>query len=702
MKKAKAADRHHVGARAGGPHLAVATAARRVPAGCAPDDPRLYFNRELSWMDYAWRLLARAIDARLPLPDRVRALAETAGFLDEFFSKRVGGLKRQLLSSVSATGPDAYTVREQLSLVRQAAVPLYGAMAATWQQDIRPSLGRVGIPVLCDYDALSADQTTEIRRVFEQHTLPTLTPLAVDPGHPFPFISNLSQSLAVTLRHPKRGTRHFARVKIPRLQGGWMRLTGGVISLQEVVRHNLDDLFRGMDITGAYAFRVTRNADVRHNEEEADDLLTMISDHLRKRRFAPVVRLEVERSMPKNVRRLLMRHLLIGADDVYEGTVLLDPSDCLAVASLGEPECASPGYTPAVPPAFSDSHSLFDVIRSKDILLHHPYESFQESVLRFVEEAAGDARVLAIKQTLYRTSEDSLILAALMRAAKAGKQVAVHVEAKARYDEEQNLAWGQRLEDAGVSVTYGLPRLKTHAKVTLVVRREDQLTETFCHIGTGNYNSESASTHSDVGILTADPDIGADITDLFNFLTGYAPVQDFRRILVAPAGMRRAFVDLIRREADSAGYIVAAMNELDDAAIIKELYRAAAAGARVDLVVRGPCRLRPGLAGYSKNIRVVSIVGRFTENLRIFSFGAGDAAKVFIGSADWRRYHLDDRVEVAVPVQCPDVKRRLSRFLSGAVAEQHLAWELGPGGAYRHRRGPPPGLHERLMAEAAQ
>ncbi len=701
MKKTKAADRHHVGAWDGAPRLAVATAARKLPAGCAPDDPRLYFNRELSWMDYAWRLLARAMDSRIPLLERLRALAETASFLDEFFSKRVGGLKRQLLSSVTATGPDAYTVREQLSLVRQAAVPLYDAMAATWKNDIRPSLGQAGMHVIWDYGALTDAQAAELRRVFVEHILPTLTPLAVDPGHPFPFISNLSRSLAVTVRHPKRGTRHFARVKVPRLHGGWIKLTGGVISLQEVVRHNLDDLFRGMDITGAYAFRVTRNADLRHNEEEADDLLTMISDHLRRRRFAPVVRLEVERSMPRKLHRLLMRHLLIDTDDIYEATALLDPSDCLELASLAEPECAG-AFVAAAPPAFSGDRSLFDVIRTKDILLHHPYESFQESVLRFVKEAADDPHVLAIKQTLYRTSEDSMILAALMRAAQAGKQVAVHVEAKARYDEEQNLAWGQRLEDSGVSVTYGLPRLKTHAKVTLVVRSEDEVTETFCHIGTGNYNSESASTHSDVGILTVDADIGADITDLFNFLTGYAPVQDFRKVIVAPAGMRQAFINLIRREAADAGHIMAAMNELDDAAIIQELYRAAAAGARIDLVVRGPCRLRPGLAGYSENIRVVSIVGRFTENLRIFSFGAGDAPDLFVGSADWRRYHLDERVEVAVPVLCPELRGRLMTLLTGAVGEQHLAWELGPSGAYRHRRGPGPGLHERLMAEAAQ
>ena len=691
VKRPKAAGGYHQGGWDGAPTFNVATAGRQVPFGRPLDDPRLYFNRELSWLDYVWRLLARAMDPRNPLLERVRFLASAASFLDEFFSKRFGGLRRQQLANISASGPDGFTAREQLSLIRQAAVPLYGSLSATWDADLRPALAEAGIRILPDYDALSRLQAAKLRSHFEQHVLPVLTPLAVDPGHPFPFVSNLSVSLAVTLRHPRRGTRHFARVKIPPQRGRWVSVDGIVVALTEVVKHNLDNLFRGMIITGAHAFRVTRNADLRHNEEEAEDLLTRISDHLRRRRFAPVVRLEVEHSMPKVVRQLLMRHLEIAGEGLYEGAALIDPSDCLAAAELGQPDYGQyPAHKAVIPAPFACPQDIFEAIRSEDILVHHPYECFRATVLRFVEEAAQDPRVLVIKQTLYRTTQDSEMLAALIRAAEAGKQVAVHVEAKARYDEQRNLAWGQRLEESGVNVTYGLSRLKTHAKVTLVVREEADGTSTYCHIGTGNYNSESAATHSDVGIFTCDSDIGADITNLFHFLSGYASQQAYRKILVAPAGMRQAFVNMIRHEAQygGAGRIIAAMNELDDAAIIQELYRAAAAGVRIELMVRGPCRLRPGLSGYSDSIRVVSIVGRFTENLRVFSFAAGGRPRVFIGSADWRRYHLDQRVEVAVPILSPAIRARLDRFLAMAVEDAHRGWDLGADGGYTHRGGP--------------
>ncbi len=686
------------------PTAFAATAPRPIPAGQSLDDPRLYFNRELSWLDYVWRLLARARDPRIAVVLRLEALAATVDFLDEFFSKRVGGLKRQLLSNVAEAGPDRYSAREQLSLIRKVAVPLYEAMVETWTMDLRGALVGAGIRVLPSYDALTSVQQRQLRRFFVRNLLPALTPLAVDPGHPFPFISNLSLSLAVTLRHPSRGTDHFARVKIPRFRQRWLEVDGCTIALEEVVRHNLNDLFRGMEITGAHVFRVTRNADVRDNEEEAEDLLSMISDRLRRRRFAPVVRLEVESSMPKTVRNLLIHHLTIDKADVFEGAVLLDPGASRLAVSYGNAVDSSVVRLSRRPAKLERVLSCFDAIREADVLVHQPYDCFEDTVLRFVKEAAVDTSVVAIMQTLYRTSEDSAMLAALIRAAKAGKRVAVNVEAKARNDEQLNMAWAERLEDAGVRVTYGVPGLKTHAKMTLVVREEGDGTVRYCHVGTGNYNSESARVTSDVGIFTADPEIGADMCQLFNVLMEYAPKQEYRKLLVSPAGMREAFLRLIDEQAASRrrGRILAAMNELDDVAIIQALYRAAAEGTRIDLIVRGPCRLRPLVAGYSENIRVISIVGRFRENLRIFCFGSGPTASVFIGSADWRRYHLDDRVDIALPVACPAIHCRLREFLKMAIREQCLAWDLQAGGGYIRRQGAPPGLHARLMGAHTQ
>ena len=545
----------------------------------------------------------------------------------------------------------------------------------------------------------SRGKKRQARQSFIKNVLPVLTPLAVDPGSPFPFISNLSLSLAVTLRHPARGTHHFARVKIPRYWHRWMKVDGGIIALEEVVRHNLHDLFRGMEITGAHAFRVTRNADVRDNEEEADDLLSIISDRLRRRRFAPVVRLEVVSKMPISVRQLLIRHLTIDDADVFEGIMPVDP-EALRSAASGEKAAWKPPVRASGPQnRLARASSCFDAIRKEDVLVHHPYDCFRATVLRFVEEAATDPCVVKIKQTLYRTSEDSQVLAALIHAAKTGKQVVVIVEAKTRNDEQLNLDWAKRLNHAGVRVEYGVRHFKTHAKVTQVVRLEGDAPVSYCHVGTGNYNSESAAVSSDVGIFTRDPVVVDDVSRLFGVLMGQARSQEYQKLLVSPGGMREAFLRLINDQAALMhhGRIRAAMNELDDVAIIQALYRAASAGTRIDLIVRGPCRLRPQVAGYSENISVISIVGPFRENLRIFCFGTGQTASVFIGSADWRRYHMDERVDIALPVTWPPIHRRLRAFLKMAVREQCLAWDLCAGGGYARRGGDPPGLHSLLM-----
>ncbi len=693
--------------------LPTATAPRAVPGKAALDHPYLYFNRELSWLDFCWRVFAQALDAREPLLERVRFLSYTAGHLDEFFRKRVGGLKWQQMAGVRTLSPDGRTPRQQLTLIREAVLPLYAAMTALWEQDLKPRLKADAALFILDYTDLDARQQQTLHTYFNEHVFPILTPLAVDPGHPFPFISNLSLSLAVTLRHPVRGTQHFARIKVPTGRGRWVPLGEPlhVVPLEQVIIHNLPELFRGMEVVSAHAFRITRNADLSRDEEEADDLIAVIAEELRERRFAPVVRLEVERTMPEPVRHWLRRQLSLELEDLYEAERLIDFTDC---RELADQDVSAHRYAPweAVIPASLSSMAqeqepdIFEVIRQGDLLVHHPYESFQGSVQRFVEEAATDPDVLAIKQTLYRTSEESPIMAALIRAAEAGKQVAVLVEVKARFDEQQNIAWGQRLEKSGVHVTYGLVGLKTHAKVTLVVRAEQSGLRTYCHIGTGNYNPATARFYTDVGLFTCNPDIGTDVANLFHYLTGYAPAQHYRTLIVAPRAMRQAFVALIRREVrhqkkHGDGRIIATMNGLDDVAMIQELYRAAQAGVEIDLIVRGHCRLRPGLKRYSETIRVVSVIGRFLENSRLYYFHNHNDPQVFAGSADWMRRNLDDRVETVVPIEAPALKARLIALLHQTLADQRLAWDLHPDGHYVQRRpttdDEAEGLHDLLM-----
>ena len=703
------------------PEFAVpkATSPRPVPKKASLNHPHLFFNRELSWLDFNWRVLHQAIDDRTPLFERVRFLAITSNNLDEFFRKRVGGLKRQAAAGVRALSPDGRNPHEQLALIRSAVLPMYTTMGKLWSETLKPELAEKAGVCVVGYEELSSQQKDRLHRYFQEKIFPILTPLAVDPGHPFPFISNLSLSLAVMLRHPTRGTEHFARLKVPTARGRWVPLDEPYhyVPLEQVIANNLHELFRGMEIVSVHAFQITRNADVRRNEEEADDLTEMISDELRERRFAPVVRLEVERSMPDRIRRLLMRELTLTPDDVYDSDGLIDHSNCDFFADLELPEFKYERWEPVVPTRLlfegetKDEPDIFSIIRNGALLVHHPFESFRASVQRFIEEAGEDPNVIAIKQTLYRTSEESPIVEALMRAAESGKQVAVLVEVKARFDEENNIEWGQMLEKSGVHVTYGLVGLKTHCKVTLVIREEEEGLRAYCHLGTGNYNPTTARLYTDVGLLTCSPDIGYDVINLFHYLTGYAPEQHYQKLLIAPRDMRKAFITLIRREIEhhkvhGNGRLIAKMNAVDDVEMIGELYKASQAGVKIDLIVRGHCRLRPGLRHYSENIRVISIVGRFLEHSRIYYFNNDGRPLVYIGSTDWQRRNLDDRIEAVVPVEEPELKHNLIRTLQLCLADQRLAWELRPDGYYVQRRSSsdeePVGVQEALMIRARQ
>jgi polyphosphate kinase len=702
------------------PQLPQAVKPQPVPPEAGLDHPSLYFNRELGLLDFNWRVLAQARDYRVPLLERVRFLAITSSNLDEFFQRRAGGLKRQLGAGVQTLSLDGRTPGEQLSFIAEAAQEMYAAITQAWSQELRPLLCEDADVVIADWTELDGAQQKELNRYFRENIYPVLTPLAVDPGHPFPFISNLSLSLAVLMRHGARNTMHFARLKVPTTQGRWVAVPGSphrhhVLPVEQLIQANVAELFPGMEIVSASAFRITRNADVDRDDDDVEDLLDMISEELRERRFAPVVRLEVERGMPPEVRDLLIRELELEPADVYEAADLVDHADCVAFADLDLPAHKYDPWEPVTPDPLrhegetEDERNLFAILRHGDLLVHHPYESFTASVQRMLNEAADDPAVLAIKMTLYRTGVQSPVVQALLRAAERGKQVAVLVEVTARFDEANNIVGAQMLEDAGVHVTYGLVGYKTHSKVTLVVRLEDGRPRTYCHIGTGNYHAKTTRAYSDLGLLTSNPEIGADLVNFFHFLTGYAPDQHYERLVVAPRDMRRVMEERIQREVQAqrsggSGRIVAKMNALDDAGIIQELYRASQEGVRVDLIVRGHSRLRPGLPGYSDNIRVISILGRFLEHDRIYYFQNGGDPEIFIGSADWRGRNLNERVETMAPVLDPGLRDRLVQILHYALNDNRLAWDLQPDGQYVQRR-PLPGepevnYQELLMRDA--
>lgn len=692
------------------PKLPTAVKPSEVPKGAGEDHPSLYLNRELGWLDFNWRVLYQAMDDRTPLLERVRFIAITASNLDEFIQKRVGGLKRQEAAGVDHLSPDGRTPDTQIDLVREQAAEMQHRISEVWNNELLPLLKKDASIQISYYKDLKKTQREQMDEYFMDHIYPTLTPLAVDPGHPFPFISNLSLSLAVKLRKPKRDAFNFARVKIPTNQPRWLQVESGesglnFIPIEELIRQNIDKLFPGMVVEGACLFRITRNADLRRNEEEAEDLKSMISEELRERRFAEVVRLEVERDIDENVLELLKNELHLNDDDIIKVQGIIDLTACFKLANRNIPGLQYEKWSPVIPkPLFhegetEEEQSIFDIISKGDLLVHHPYESFSASVRQLIEEAADDPDVLTIKQTLYRTSEDSPIVKALIRAAEKGKQVAVLVEVKARFDEASNIEWGRILENAGVHVAYGLVGLKTHAKVALIVRREKNKHVTYCHIGTGNYHVETAEIYTDLGLLTNDPEIGYDVTNLFHYLTGYAPSQNYKKLLVAPQKLRSSFYELIDREIAFAeegkeGRIIAKMNALDDVEIIKRLYKASQAGVDIDLIVRGHSRLRPQLKKFSENIRVISIIGRFLEHDRIFYFGNSGNPMIFIGSADWRFRNLDERVEAIVPITLPGLQKRIISILKKALKDNRLAWDMHSDGSYTQRR-PKKGQKER-------
>lgn len=690
-----------------------------VPEGASLDHPSLYFNQELGWLDFNWRVLHQALDERTPLLERVRFVAITASNLDEFFQKRVGGLKRQEAAGVRKLSPDGRTPTEQLALIRQAAIVMHQTMSEAWEKKLKPALYERANIEICDYEDLSPERQKLLHVYFQNQVYPILTPLAVTPGQPFPFISNLSLSLAIMMKNPKRETIHFARLKVPTILGRWLPLEQNdrvrLLPIEQLIGRHIDEMFRGMEIISVHAFRVTRNADINRDEEEADDLIAMISEELRERRFASIVRLEVEKEMPGEVRRLIMRESKLQPEDVYEVDGLLDLSSCFYIADLDYPQFKYASWKPVVPrqlhqkKEFKQTEDIFSIVRRGDLLVHHPYDSFMVSVQRLIAEAADDENVLAIKQTLYRTSDESPIVKALMHAAESGKQVAVLVEVKARFDEANNIEWGQMLEDAGVHVNYGLVGLKTHAKVMLIVRQEKEGLRTYCHIGTGNYHPKTARLYTDLGLLTCDPVLGHDVVNLFHALTANVLDQPYKKVMVAPQHMRREFYQLIRQEITfqkehGNGRIIAKMNALDDVGMIQELYRASQAGVQIDLIIRGHSRLRPQLAGYSENIRIISILGRFLEHDRIFYFHNNGRLLTLIGSADWRNRNLKDRVELIAPIEEPALQERLVQTLEDALNDNRLAWDLDAQGGYV-QRCPAPGEAERnfhrvLMARA--
>ena len=652
------------------------------------DGERRYINRELSTLDFNARVLALAENPELPLLERIKFLAIFGTNMDEFFQVRVAGLKDQQAAGISGTAPDGLSVSDQLSTIRAEVEVMFERRRAAFVDDILLRLAEVGVR-LEDWDSLDGEDRAWVQKVFYERIFPVLTPLAVDPGHPFPYISNLSLNLAVIVRDPVGGERRFARVKVPPVLPGLLAMPDGrrFVALEQVIAAHLGALFPGMEIESHHPFRVTRNADLTLEEEEADDLLEAVEMELRRRRFGRAVRLEVDASMTDEVRTLLARELDLQPEDVYEVAGPLDLTALWVVYNLDRPELKEEAFVPVTPARLTSADGepidVFAVIRQGDILVQHPYESFAESVEEFITQASRDPNVLAIKQTLYRTSGDSTIVQALIRAAERGKQVAALVELKARGDEAANIGWARALEEAGVHVVYGLVGLKTHSKTSLVVRQEGDGIRRYCHIGTGNYNSSTARIYEDIGILTASPELGADLTDLFNYLTGYSRRVEYRRLLVAPSTLRPRMLELIEREAalGTDGHIVWKLNNVVDRGIIDALYSASQQGVHIDLIVRAICGLRPGVPGLSDNIAVRSIVGRWLEHSRIFYFGA-DGGEFLLGSADMMERNLDRRVEAVVPVAAPELQLRLREVLDLDLADDTRAWELDPDGSW--------------------
>jgi polyphosphate kinase len=651
-----------------------------------------YLNRELSWLDFNARVLALAADTSLPLLERAKFLAIFASNLDEFYMVRVAGLKRRDEMGLSVRSADGLTPREQLRRIGEQTQQIASRHAEVFLDSVRPGLAEEGIHVVTWTDVDQAERD-RLATYFNEQVFPVLTPLAVDPAHPFPFVSGLSLNLAVTVRQPEEGGQHFARVKVPDNVDRFVELDARpgdddkevrFLPMEELIAAFLPTLFPGMEIVEHHAFRITRNADFEVDEDRDEDLLQALERELARRRFGSPVRLEVADDMTEHMLELLLRELDVHPGDVVQVPGLLDLSSLWQIYGVDRPALKDPAFVPDTPPAFADREtpkSIFATLREGDVLVHHPYDSFSTSTQRFIELAAADPNVLAIKQTLYRTSGDSPIVRSLIEAAAAGKQVVALVEIKARFDEQANIKWARALEQAGVHVAYGLVGLKTHCKTCLVVRREGSTIRRYCHIGTGNYNSKTARLYEDIGLLTAAPDIGADLTDLFNTLTGYSRKLSYRNLLVAPHGIRKGIIERVDREISAHretgnGRIRLKMNALVDEQVIDALYRASQAGVRVEVVVRGICALRPGVEGFSENISVRSILGRFLEHSRIIHFHAID--EFWIGSADMMHRNLDRRVEVLAQVKDPRLTAQLNDIFESTLDPATRCWELGP------------------------
>ncbi|MEY4759025.1 MAG: Polyphosphate kinase [Cyanobacteriota bacterium] len=679
--------------------------------------PELYINRELSWLAFNYRVLAQALDEHTPLLEQAKFSAIFSNNLDEFFMVRVASLKSQIEAGVSTLSDDGLTAQQQLQAIRTKLRPLLEMQQQHYRHSLKSHLSDYGIHLI-DYANLNSSQREWLDSYFQNAIFPVLTPLAVDPSHPFPFISNLSLNVAALVRDPETGQQEFARVKVPQknlprfvkipthLSGKQPEPVYTAVPLEQVVAFNLGLLFPGMHVEGHYFFRVTRDADLELRDLEADDLMEALEEGLRKRRRGgEVVRLEVADEMPEAVVQLLMEGTAVETEDVYRINGPLGLDDLMSLLAIPLAQLKDKPHKGRTAPALArtqkgqledgsikaeEFESIFSVIRRGDVLVHHPFDLFSTSVEEFLNQAADDPSVLAIKMTLYRTSKDSAVVAALIRAAENGKQVMALVELKARFDEDNNIQWAKQLEASGVHVVYGVLGLKTHTKILLVVRKEKERLNSYVHIGTGNYNSKTSSLYTDVGLLTARPEFGADLVELFNYLTGFSKQQSFRRLLVAPVTLRNRMEDLIHREiahaqAGRGGHIRAKMNALVDPAIIALLYEASQAGVQIELVVRGMCSLRPGLAGISDNIAVVSVIGRFLEHSRIFWFGNGGEAELFMGSADWMPRNLDRRVEAVAPIEDPRLRHQLEQIFE-LYLQDTGAWHMDSEGHFSQQQ----------------
>jgi polyphosphate kinase len=684
--------------------------------------PEAFFSRELSWLMFARRVLELTRDAGLPLLERIKFVGIMGMLHDEFFMKRVSGLKRQVRRGIIRESPDGRRPADELAACREEIRAQMLELSRVMNEDLLPALGKAGIPIM-NHGDLTRQEQSVLREYFTSAVLPILTPLAVDAEHPFPFISGQGLNLAIQVRDPKGRRERFVRLKVPTNRPRWLRVPGGegFVPLEQVIAANLDLLLPGDQIYSAYFFRVTRGAEVETEDvDEADQdarddeallpggIVSQVTHELKARRFAGIVRFKVTNDMPQGLRDWLAEQLQVTADDIFTTDTYLGINDLLSLPVSGRDDLLLPRHEPVAHPRLcdmpaGDTGALFEAITQGDILLHHPYHSFDQSVLRFLESAARDPNVLAIKLTIYRTSSDSPIIRALTEAARRGKQVAVLVEITARFDEAPNIAWGELLEDEGVHVSYGVEELKTHVKLALVVREERGKLRSYAHVGTGNYHTGTARVYEDLGVLTCDAGSCRDVAALFNELTGALPVRQYRKLIVAPHSLRQRIVELIRREAENAragkeSGIRAKMNQLQDPDIIRELYAAGRAGVPISLNVRGLCCLRPGVPGLSENIRVFSVVGRFLEHGRVYEFRNGGDPEYYLGSADLMRRNLDRRVESILPVGDPVLRRELGRILDVYETDNYSRWDCAPDGSYTRRR-PGPGEPRRSSQE---